>query len=1146
MCRSHRWTRRTCVSLALLPLVLPPVSNAQEEDQLLARIEYERLRLYSGRAVDVAARIRMVREQAKALRALGTPGAPSTRWRALGPERVADPWRGAVAGRVSAIAIHPRDPNILYVGAAQGGVWKSGDRGLSWTPLTDHECSLAMGSIAIDPVDPLIVYAGTGEQHFSGDSFYGCGLLRSTDGGTTWERLGEAAFTRPGRGGARIARVVVDPVTAGSRISTTVLAASDFGLYRSADSGRSWTLELPGIATDLVMDPTDPAILYAAFYSRPGYGSWGIHKSADGGRSWRQVSADLRDTDIRRINLTIAPSAPEVLYAGVVNVGEDRRIRGGLLLYRSNDRASTWQELDAVGASCQFQCWYDMTLAVHPLNPERLLFGSISMYLSQDGGQSFAESHPGNLYVDQHLLVFDTLSGPDVVYVANDGGVYRSTDAGATWFSLATNLAVAQFYPGISLHPSDVSVALGGTQDQGTQRSTGGTAVWTKVVGGDGGFTAFDAENPNVWYAEAQWSPRFGGPRKWGDLVTSGIDMSDRAAFLPPLVMDPIDSGRLYFATQSIYRTENWANHWSRIYSSPRRATVRALAPAPSDDNTVYASVLRRWDISRIVFTHDGGLTWEESELGLTDFRYIGDLAVHPEDSDQAYAVVGGFGTGHVFQTTDGGRTWRDRTGNLPDHPVNAVLYDPESPDGIYIGTDLGVFHSPRGGDTWDMLAEGFPTVAVFDLAARPGTSRLVAATHGRGMFEIPIDVPLTARVRPEAVADTILIGGRQQRSGRVIVAPRGRDDHMATWVAQVLGTAPWLTLSGETGQGRGRFNYIIATADLAPGDHEVNLQVGVAGVANRFTVPVSVHIAAPKGDMALDRAATERSVLVYETRPFEHSVAVTFAGEHAATIEWRATQPGNSRWLELKNDFGVGNGFVTWTVAPDSIDEGVYTDSVVIAASLATGSPAALVYTLSVEPPLSIPALRSVAGYGVTGWSLVTTDSLPAELAGFGADTATWTAASQDSEWLEIESATGGGEDPIVWSSSSHSLDPAVYQDTIIIRVNGQPDLVGRIVNRFEVVAPVSVEEAAHHLLSLESLAPGQESFLDWFGNRDGSLNAGDVLRWLDHCAAAGEGSECRNPASGPLPTPGPAPPAGSVPDPEPNRSAAERSEQK
>ena len=584
--------------------------------------------------------------------------------------------------------------------------------------------------------------------------------------------------------------------------------------------------------------------------------------------------------------------------------------------------------------------------------------------------------------------------------------------------------------------------------------------------------------------------------------------------------MDPVDSRRLYFGTQSLYRTENSANNWVRIYNSPRRATVRAIAPSPSDENTVYASILRPWDIFRIAFTHDGGLTWEESEVGLREPRYIGDLAVHPDDSDQAYAVAGGFGTGHVFQTTDGGRTWRDRTGSLPDHPVNAVLYDPEDPEGVYIGTDLGVFHSPRGGDAWDMLADDFPTVAVFDLAARPGTGRLVAATHGRGMFEIPIEVPLTARVRPEAVADTVLIDVDQQRNGRVIVAPRGRNDHMAGWNAAISGTAPWLTLTAGTGQGRGRFSYAVAAAELAPGDHQAAMEVTVAGVAGAFTIPVSVHVASPRGHMTLARSTTEKTVLVNDTEPFEDSVAVSFDGPQAATVEWRATQPGNSRWIQLKSNSGVGDGFVTWTVDPDSIDVGTYTDSVVVAATLATGSPTAFVYTLSVEPPLSVPALRPIASYGVSGWSVVSADSLPANLSGFGADSAAWTALSEGSEWLVIEQGRGGRNDPIVWTRSSESLDPGVYEDTITIRVDGHPDLVGLIVDRFEVVVPMSVEDAALHLLGQEHLAPAQESFLDWFGNRDEVFNAGDVLRWLDHCGVEGEGSGCERPPGGAPPT--------------------------
>lgn len=1094
--------------LALHLLTVPAVATAQdtdEADRILARLEYERIRTYSGPGVSVSARMRAARERAMALRRIAPRGGHFSSWQPLGPTQIDDPRRGQVAGRVSAIAIHPHDPAIVYIGAAQGGVWKTEDRGASWSPLSDHECSLAMGSIAIDPVDPDIIYAGTGEQHFSGDSYYGCGVLRSLDGGSTWEwdRQRASVFLHASRGGARISRVLIDPLTAGSTASTTVLAATDFGLFRSTDSGRTWRGVLAGVVNDLVMNRADPSILHAALMRD------GVYKSTNGGVTWTRSASGMRDTEITRINLAIAPSDPDILYAAIRDIGEEAA-RGGLLVYRTDDGAATWRELEASGSSCALVCWYALTLAVHPLNPDRLHLGAGQrLFISQDGGETFDWVHPDNVYVDEHLLVFDTLSGPDALYLANDGGVYRSMDAGISWTSLATDLAIAQFYPGVTPHPARPVEALGGTQDHGTLRGAAPTAPWTKIFGGDGGFTAIDAENPDVWYGEAQWP---NGPFKNGRYVRSGIDRNDRAAFIPPFVMDPVDSRRLYFGTQSIYRTENSANNWVRIYSSPRRATVRAIAPAPSDENTVYASIVRTRpiDLSRIVFTHDGGLTWEESELGLRAPRYIGDLAVHPDEADQAYAVVGGFGTGHVFQTTDGGRTWRDRTGNLTDHPVNAVLYDPENPDGIYIGTDLGVFHSPRGGDSWDMLADGFPTVAVFDLAVAPGTGRLVAATHGRGMFEIPIDVPLTARVRPEAVNDTVLLGVDQQLNGRVIVAPHGRADYRAGWTAAVSGSAPWLALTSNRGigQGRGRFTYSIAASELTPGDHEAAMEVWVSGVSDAMTIPVRVHAAAPRGHMALARHETRESVLVYDTEPFEDSVAVAFEGAQAATVEWRATQPGNSQWLDLRNDSGVGEGFVTWTVDPDSIDVGTYTERVVVEASLATGSPAALVYTLSVEPPLSVSALRAVPSYGLSGWSFVSVDSISAGLAGFGADSATWTASST-SEWLAIERGGGGHEDPIVWTRSSESLDPGVYEDTVTIRVDGRPDLVGFIVDRFQVVPPMTVEDAAHHLLGLERLETGQESFLDWFGNRDEVFNAGDVLKWLDHCTI-GEGSGC------------------------------------
>ena len=344
-----------------------------------------------------------------------------------------------------------------------------------------------------------------------------------------------------------------------------------------------------------------------------------------------------------------------ILYAAFQTGGS----RGsGLRMYRTEDGAEVWKLLDATGASCYDQCWYDMTIAVDPGDPETVYFGSLRLFRSTNGGDSFSQRHNG-IYVDEHYLVFDTLRDPVDLYLANDGGVYRTLNEGASWTSLATNLAVVQYYPGIGLHPSDAQVALGGTQDQGTQRSYPGSATWDKVLGGDGGYTAFDAEDPGTWYAETQWirNSGYSGPRKNGSLVTNGIALGEPGLFIPPLVMDPIDSRRLYFGTTSLYRTDDAAKSWERTLRLSGGSVISAIGLAPSDPNTVYAAVTR----GRVVVTRDGGVTWRQFGTGLPD-RLIGDLAVHPDDPDQAYAVAGGFLTGHVFHTTNGGTSWRDRT----------------------------------------------------------------------------------------------------------------------------------------------------------------------------------------------------------------------------------------------------------------------------------------------------------------------------------------------------------------------------------------------------------------------------------------------------------------------------------------------------
>ena len=1070
-------------------------ATAQENEQIRARMEYDRIRLYSGGERNLAILLQDALRQKRAMPPGGIlpMGVVDTRWRALGPDRVLT-GTVATAGRVSAIAIHPTDMNILYAGGAQGGVWRSDDAGANWRPLTDRECSLAMGSIAIDPVNPDIIYAGTGEQHFSGDSYYGCGVLRTFDAGETWEQLGVQAFLNrrsEGSGGARIARVVIDRATAGSTSSTTVLAASTYGLFRSTDSGMNWDLVLEGTATDLVPDPGNASVLYAAVYGR------GVYKSTDTGASWTHTSTGMDTGIARRINLAIAPSAPQTLYASF----QTNESQGsGLTMYRTVNGAATWQELPASGASCWYQCWYDMTIAVHPSNPQTVYFGSLQLYRSIDGGQNFATHHNG-IYVDEHLLVFDTLRGANALYLANDGGVYRTINGGTTWTSLATNLAVAQYYRGIGLHPSIAGITLGGTQDQGTQRSSAGTTTWEKVMGGDGGYTAFDVENPSTWYAETQWIANAGysGPRKNGSLVIRGIDTGERGLFIPPLVMDPMDSKRLYFGVRSLYRTDNSADRWERIYRTPSdREVISSIGLTPSDENTVYAGVL----YGQVIVTRDGGVTWQQSGSGLPD-RFIGDVAVHPDDPEQAYAVAGGFLTGHVFHTVDGGLTWEDRTGNLPDHPVNAILYDPADLEGVFIGTDLGVFHSATGGDTWERLDEDLPTVAVFDLAAQPGTSRLVAATHGRGMFEIPIDVPLSVRVRPGEVVDTILTTDSVAPE-EVIVAPTGKDDHAAGW--QATADVEWIEVTGGVGRGRGRFQYRFLSEEMEEGDNEAFITVTGTGF-DPVLIPVAVHFFLPS-HLELGSAGPPVKVLVGSTEPVADSVLVRFTGPRPDT-RWWATHTGAS-WLEMETTSGSGPGAATWTVDPGGLGVGLYIDTIFVEAERATGSPAMFVDTFAVQPPLGIEDMRESTGYGIDGWSLAPSDSIHSGLFGFGAEDAAWSAEVSGGGWLVIEREDGAYDEAVVWRRETVGLGPGVYEDTITVRVQGRPDLVGVIVDRVEIVAPIAVDDAAHHLLGEDRLVPAQVLLLDWFGNRDGTFNAGDVLKWLDHCAAGGSGSGC------------------------------------
>ncbi len=1095
---------RTLLVAACAALALVPGARAQEPDDN-PRLRWEdayRRRAYPFERIPPNA-LQRARAQLAATRGARLLGAPppisGTQWQPLGPNAI--PLFGTSVGRMSAIAVHPTNASVIYVGGAQGGVWKTVDGGASWTPLTDRECSLAMGSIALDPVNPDIVYAGTGEQHFSGDSYYGCGLLRSTDGGATWTRLGASAFA-PGAGGARISRVVLAPSTAGTPATTTVFAASDLGLFRSTDGGGTWSELLVGAlgcssfptcaATDLVIHPTNDSILYAAIRTR------GVYKTVDRGATWTALPSGFPTAQVGRINLALTPTAPDTLYASVHNTSTSQLLG----IWRTLDGGGTWTPLAASGASCGSQCWYDMYITVHPTTPTTIYFGGVSLYRSTDAGATF-QNITSFIHVDQHLMTFDP-QDPQTVYAANDGGIYRSTNGGTSWTSLNTGLELTQFYEGISLHPSDRTIVLGGTQDNGTLQYTG-VPNWLFVLGADGGYTAIDHDNPTVRYAETQWTANsgFGGPRRSDGggfvLKVNGIAAGDRAQFIPPLVMDPVNAATLYFGTYRLYRTTDRAESWTAI--SPDltggSGTITAIAPAPTNRLAVYVGT----NNGLLQLTTDGGASWAPRTSGLPN-RFVQDIAVDRADWQTAYVAVSGFGTGHVFRTVNGGQTWNDVSGALPDVPVNAVILDPASRGIVLIGTDLGVFMSADSGGTWAPLDQGLPNVAVYDIAYNPATATLIAATHGRGMFQLQLDRVLTLAVVPGTRRDTVTVGATAPRSDSAAVLLTGTNAATATWNA-THGSAAWLTLGTSGGTGSGRVTWTRSPAGLTAGIYVDTITVAAPGAVDSPWRLVDSLVV--QGTLALDVSPASRSdtVTVGATVPRADSAAVLLSGTGASTATWSAAA-NRGVWITVTTGSGTGPGTARWTRNPAGRAVGVHVDTITITSTAATGSPARIVDSLVVRAAAVALNPTATSDTAVSGTAGARPGSAQLLLSG-GTDSITaWTATHGAAPWLTLLTTAGQGSGTISWTRSAADLADGVFRDTITV-VSAAGDSA-RVVDVFVVRAPaVAAACAASHLLGETCLDPTQRRWLDLAGNRDGQFNLGDFVAFVARGSGTG-----------------------------------------
>lgn len=670
-------------------------------------------------------------------------------WTLAGPSNI--------EGRITTIAMHPTDENIVYAGSANGGLWKSTDYCQSWFSIFDHQNTTSIGAIAIDPLHPDTIYCGTGEANSLRSYYPGTGVYKSTDGGQSWVSVGlEDSYS--------IGRIAVDPsnpnVVYVAAVGSLRKPTPERGIYKTTDGGVSWMQSLFVAdsvgAIDVAVDPVSPSRVFAAMWERTrreDYIKYGgalsaLYLSTDGGNTWNVVGGGFPSNEpaLGRISLDIARSDPNIIYA--LTAYASGSSRG---LYRSTDGGTTWVLINSTVASSSSYAWFNRICRVHPYNPFIVYCGGLYMQKSANGGVSF--SYLGESHVDQHAVDF-SLSDSNRVVIGNDGGIDYSTNGGVGW-RYSGSLPITQFYAG-EISPHNPNIMLGGTQDNGTVRTlTGSLDDWVDIYGGDGFYCRIDVQNPNRVYASSQYGGlgySLDGGWSFYD-GTNGLNLT-YTNWMTPYTMDKHTPLTLYAGTSVIYKSVNGMVSWTPIspdLSEPHvqlLGTITTIDVAYSDPQVIYCGT----DNARVWVTTDGGGQWNEISGGLPS-RWVTRVTIHPDSASVCYVTLSGYKidtTGaHIYRTEDFGSSWRAIGGNLPDAPINDVLVDPQSSQRLYIASDMGVFYTDNQGEVWLPLGSGFPTeMPCHDLTLHETSRRLVVWTHGRSAWSVTLHdlVDVTSR----------------------------------------------------------------------------------------------------------------------------------------------------------------------------------------------------------------------------------------------------------------------------------------------------------------------------------------------------------------------------------------------------------------
>jgi len=687
-----------------------------------------------------------------------------------------------MGGRIDDLAVLESNPAVFYVGAATGGLWRTTNNGTTWEVLFDDlEDVVSIGDIAIPPGDANTIWVGSGENNNRQSGSWGNGVYKSTDAGRTWKLMGLAASRH-------IARIIVDPVDHDvvyvAALGSLWGPGKERGVFKTTDGGLTWTNVLfvneDTGATELVMDPANNKVLYAATYQRR-RATWGfngggpgsaIHKSSDAGRTWTKLTEGVPTGPLGRIGLDVYRANPNILYARIEHEKESG-------VYRSDNAGQSWRKVSSVNP----RPMYFSQIRVDPTNDLRVYVLGVQLHISDDGGKTFIEN--GAMHSDHHAMWINP-ANPNHIIDGNDGGVGISYDKGATWEAI-TNMDLGQFYH-VAYDMQTPYHVCGGLQDNYTwcgpsavrSRSGIGNDDWRQIQGGDGFEAQMDPRDGRTVYAESQDGnivrvDRLTGERKSIRPVAARGEPPLRWNWNTPIVLSAHNPDTIYVGANKVFKSSDRGQNWTAISPDLTQSTDREtlslmgvtakeftlakhdgvqsygnlvqLVESPRQAGTLFAGA----DDGTVYMTKDDGKSWTNITNrfpGLPKDAYVSRLAASAHDTITVYATFDNhrnddMGT-FIFASADGGNTFRSIGEGIPKgHAITALAEDPKNASVIYAGSEFGLFMSPDRGGRWHRLTSGLPTVPIHEIIFHPRENDMIVATHGRSIWILDDATPI-------------------------------------------------------------------------------------------------------------------------------------------------------------------------------------------------------------------------------------------------------------------------------------------------------------------------------------------------------------------------------------------------------------------